>query len=140
MTKGQYYALLLACFLIATLAFQSVYVDLSVSIKGERVKALIVQVNCWSRNSNLELEHKNANHSILISYTDCVNRKYEIGDTIVVDALPQFKRAQLPGKNQYWGGLFVGLFCSLGFIYALSKKSECLPDASNEKTTTKKDA
>lgn len=140
MTKVQYYALLIGLLFFTILGFQSAYVDLIVSCKGEKIKAVVKQVNCNLRNSNLYLEHNSNEHSVLISLGDCERSKYQVGDTIIVEALPQFRSAQLPGENQYWDGVLLGLFSLILFIYSLSKKSECLPDTSGEKTTTKKDA
>jgi len=122
MAKFVYYILfLLVCFL-EYLLVRDAYIDIAVNKKGEIVNAEIKQVNCNRRNSNLYISYTNANHSIMIPYTDCLKGKYQVGDSITVRALPEYRRTQFPNSYAY-GGIFIAIiFLILLLLWILARK------------------
>jgi len=122
MAKFFYYLLFFITSLGLVLGVRDTYVDIAVKKRGEIIRAKIEKVNCHPRNGNLDLTYLNQSHFILIAYADCLKGKYQIGDSITVRALPEYRRTQLPNANTY-GGIFAVIFIAiLLFLWILARK------------------
>ncbi|OWY25610.1 hypothetical protein C7N43_20400 [Sphingobacteriales bacterium UPWRP_1] len=126
MNKFIYYLLFLVNCLIVALVARITYVDIAVYKKGTIIKAEIEKVICYRRNSSLDLNYLNSNHVIMISYGDCINGVYQIGDSITVKALPQYRRTQFPNSHEFVSGLIALIFFSFTMVYWIVAKNEVL--------------
>ncbi|QQS29172.1 MAG: hypothetical protein IPM47_20440 [Sphingobacteriales bacterium] len=107
MAKLSYYLLLLIVGIGFVLVVRDTYVDIAVYKKGDIVKAKIEKVVCNKRNSNLDLSFMNANHFIIVPYSNCIKGKYQVGDSITVRVLPEYRRTQFPNSNAFGVGAFL---------------------------------
>lgn len=122
MAKFFYYLLFFITSLGLVLGVRDTYVDIAVKKRGTIVKAKIENLDCFSRRSVLYLNINNNNHALIIPYIECKNGKYQIGDSITVRALPEYRRTQLPNANTY-GGIFAVIFIAiLLFLWILARK------------------
>ncbi len=116
MAKLSYYLLLFIVGIGFVLIVRDTYVDIAVYKKGVIVKAKIEKVICNKRNSNLDLNFMNANHFIIVPYANCLKGKYQVGDSITVKALPEYRRTQFPNSNVWGVGFLLNIIVFIMLI------------------------
>ncbi|QQS29159.1 MAG: hypothetical protein IPM47_20375 [Sphingobacteriales bacterium] len=124
MAKLSYYLLLFMLGGGFVLVVNLTYIDIAVYKSGEIVKAKIEKVNCKRKNSHLDLNYLNSKHSILVPYESCINGVYQVGDSIMVKALPEYRRTQFSKSYEFVWGIIMLIVLTFIMVYWIVAKKE----------------